>query len=160
MSNVLSIMIARFMTLYGEPKTDDLNSFMAEYDTAMSGMSPDVLKAATDMLVRRTMWRTWPTVGSCVATCTEAANRINPLRAPETSYAKSGANRAPPDAHELERTRAAKEWRDLVAAEYGSVEMALEAHQRRRNAVPMASRTSTFRRISLTKRSLDMSGDK
>lgn len=157
MSAVIDLMLSRFTTLYGEPKTENLSAFMGEYVSALRNASPDVLRAATDALIRTNTHRSWPTIGRCMEAVTLAADERAPRDKTSTSYRRSLV--APPSAEELEKRRLAKEWRDQMEAEFGSVEKALEAHQRKRNAVPMASRKSSFRHVGLTERSLRMAGD-
>lgn len=144
MSKVAQIMLSRFTTLYGEPRSPDVEGFMREYDDALRNMSDPVLRAATDLLVRRQKHRTWPTIGECYAACNEAAEAMK-IKSEQPVFTQS--KRVPPDENELNRQRLAKEWRDRMVEQYGSIDDALEAHQRKRGSM-LASRSSTFRRPS------------
>lgn len=147
MSHVVEIMLSRFATLYGEPKTPNVDAYMAEYVAALKGTSPAVLREATDHLVRTNRHRSWPTIGDCTAACTDAADKLSPRDASKRNFVPRSIIEPPSEA-ELERNRLAREWRERMVAEYGSVDRALEAHQRQRNSVPMASRKSTFKHLS------------
>lgn len=76
MSDVQDLVLARFLTLYGEPKTDNLESFIGEYERALAGMSKEVLKGAADRVIRAQEFRSWPTPGECVKACHAEAERI------------------------------------------------------------------------------------
>lgn len=57
-----NLLIRRLAVLFGEPKTDDPETFSAEYANALRGVDKDVLKTAGDLIVRERKWRSWPTV--------------------------------------------------------------------------------------------------
>lgn len=65
MSNVSEIMLRRFGVLYGEPRTSDMEAFVAEYEKALKGTATDLLEAATDKIVKSQERRSWPTPGEC-----------------------------------------------------------------------------------------------
>ena len=43
--------IARFLAVWGEPKSDHAEQFIAEYRRSLAGTSPEVLKAAADAVI-------------------------------------------------------------------------------------------------------------
>jgi hypothetical protein len=76
MSDVQDLMLSRFLTLYGEPKTDNLEAFFDEYERALRGMARDILSAAADRVIKATDGRWWPTPGECVKACNVEAERM------------------------------------------------------------------------------------
>lgn len=92
---VYSKMLIRFITVYGEPKTDDTAAFMREYETAMDGFSNAILDRATAMILKSHTYPTWPTVGECFKACTRAAEELAPRLPPERApidHDKPGAD--------------------------------------------------------------------
>ena len=75
MSDVQELMLSRFLTLYGEPKTDSLDGFFDEYERALRGFHREILQAAADMVIRAQEYRSWPTPGECVKACHVAAEK-------------------------------------------------------------------------------------
>lgn len=75
MIDVAEIMLRRFGVLYGEPKTSDVEAFIAEYERALAGTSREFLEAATDRIVRSQDRRAWPTPGECVKAVSFVAAR-------------------------------------------------------------------------------------
>jgi len=65
MSSVTDRMLSRFVVVYGEPRTGDLEAFFAEYEKAMRGTRPDILDRATDEILKGHEKRSWPTIGEC-----------------------------------------------------------------------------------------------
>ena len=63
MSNAL---IEKFVTLYGEPKTEDPKDFLAEYAAALKGFDKATLKLAAQNIARTRMVRAWPTIAECI----------------------------------------------------------------------------------------------
>ena len=80
MSLVQDLVLARFLTLYGEPKTDCLEAFIGEYESALTGYAPDVLRGAADRVIRDQEFRSWPTPGECVKACESAAFALEDAR--------------------------------------------------------------------------------
>ena len=72
MSAVRDVVIRRFVTVFGEPKTDNSSAMVAEYERALRGTSPEVLQRAVDKLLRKTKFRVWPTIGECMDAVREA----------------------------------------------------------------------------------------
>lgn len=80
MSSVQNILLSRFLTLYGEPKTDNVEAFFGEYEKALSGTAPDVLQGAADLVIREQEFRSWPTPGECVKACNKIAFKLDEER--------------------------------------------------------------------------------
>lgn len=53
-------MINRFTTLWGDPKTDNIDVYLHEYHRALDGTDPDLLEAATDACIDTETY--WPRV--------------------------------------------------------------------------------------------------
>ena len=66
MNDFQTLIIDRFLTLYGEPNTDDLEAFFAEYRKALGGVRRDILARLSDRVVWNHKFPTWPTVGNCL----------------------------------------------------------------------------------------------
>lgn len=75
MSDVQDLMFTRFLTLYGEPKTDNLESFFEEYERVLKGTAKDILQLATDRVIKEQQFRSWPTPGECVKAVNAEAER-------------------------------------------------------------------------------------
>lgn len=75
MSDVQDLMFARFLTLYGEPKTDNLEAFFEEYERVLKGTAKDILQLAADRVIKEQQFRTWPTPGECVKAVQAEAER-------------------------------------------------------------------------------------
>lgn len=69
--HVHEIVIKRFVTLYGDPATDDARAFVGEYVSALRGYETDLLRRGIDRVVQSHAYRSWPTVGACVKACDE-----------------------------------------------------------------------------------------
>lgn len=63
----------RLMTVYGEPKHDKPEALLAEYVAALKGFSAQVLSEAAGEVIRTRKYKSWPTIGECVA----AAEKVN-----------------------------------------------------------------------------------
>lgn len=89
MSAVRDVVVRRFVTVFGEPKTDNSSAMVAEYERALHGNSPEVLNRAVDRLLRKTKFRVWPTIGECMdavqAAATEAKSQSSQVR-PEQPF--------------------------------------------------------------------------
>ena len=92
MSDIQDIVLSRFLTLYGEPKTDNLEAFIAEYENALRGMAKDVLKLGADRVIKAQEFRSWPTPGECVKACNAEAERLAIER---ERFAPKNLDRAP-----------------------------------------------------------------
>ena len=75
MSDIQDLMLARFLTLYGEPKTDNLEAYFDEYERALKGTAKEILSAAADRVIKAQEFRSWPTPGECLKACHAEAER-------------------------------------------------------------------------------------
>lgn len=75
MSDVQDLMFTRFLTLYGEPKTDNLEAFFEEYERVLKGTAKDILQLAADRVIKEQQFRSWPTPGECVKAVNAEAER-------------------------------------------------------------------------------------
>ncbi len=92
MSDVQDLMLSRFLTLYGEPKTDSLEAFFDEYERALRGVAKDVLSAGAYRVIKAQEFRSWPTPGECVKACNAEAERLAIER---ERFAPKNLDRAP-----------------------------------------------------------------
>lgn len=86
MSHVFSAVISRFLTLYGEPRTDNAEALYSEYVRALKDFDQEALEAAVDEIVKLHTFPTWPTPGEVYKQAlTEAAKLYakRPRPAPE-----------------------------------------------------------------------------
>lgn len=67
--------IQRFLVLYGEPKTIDLEALSSEYRDALDGTDATLLVDAVKLLRDQHKFPTWPTVGECKDAIREIAER-------------------------------------------------------------------------------------
>lgn len=51
-------LLSRLMTVFGDPKTDDLEGFIREYRRTLAGYSDKVLEKATDKIIDTSLF--WP----------------------------------------------------------------------------------------------------
>lgn len=65
MSAIKDYMLKRFLTQYGPPKTDDKAAFIAEYERLLGATDPDIVQAATDLVMKQQTYSAWPTIGEC-----------------------------------------------------------------------------------------------
>jgi hypothetical protein len=75
MSAVQDLMLGRFLTLYGEPKTDNLEAFFDEYERALKGTAREILQLAADRVIKAQEFRSWPTPGECLKAVQAEAER-------------------------------------------------------------------------------------
>jgi hypothetical protein len=68
--------LARFVLLYGEPRTVKIADWLYEYRLALQGFADAVLKAGADAVIARHGVRAWPTIGECVKACREEQVRL------------------------------------------------------------------------------------
>lgn len=71
--------LSRFLTLYGEPKTDDVDRFLAEYASALARFESRHLLAGASKLVSEHKFRSWPTIAECI----DAVEVFAPSNRPE-----------------------------------------------------------------------------
>lgn len=67
-------LVARFLSAFGHPKTDDIDGFIAEYVTATKAVPPHVLEAAATNLITHQKFRAWPTVGEVMSAVRHAVS--------------------------------------------------------------------------------------
>lgn len=111
MSDVQDLMLSRFLTLYGEPKTDSLDAFFDEYERALKGTARDILELAADRVIKAQEFRSWPTPGECVKAVQSEAERKAIERERFTSKNIEATDKAWPPPTEASKARC----RDLVA---------------------------------------------
>lgn len=63
------VLIERFLTLFGDPKTTDVRGFLTEYAKALQGYTKAELQAAADELIGHQEYRSWPTIAECKKAC-------------------------------------------------------------------------------------------
>lgn len=60
--------LERLVRVYGAPsETKDVTGFLTEYQNALTGYSDDVLMTAADRMFRDRKYKSWPSIGDCVA---------------------------------------------------------------------------------------------
>jgi hypothetical protein len=61
-------LMERLVLMYGPPpvQRQSLAAYAAEWRRALGGTRPDLLREATDRLIRTRRYRTWPTIGDVV----------------------------------------------------------------------------------------------
>ncbi|PPD07158.1 MAG: hypothetical protein CTY28_10270 [Hyphomicrobium sp.] len=87
MKHVLQAVVSRFVTLYGEPRTDNAEALYSEYVRALKDFDQEALEAAVDEVIRFHTFPTWPTPGEVYKqSLTEAAKLYakRPKPAPQT----------------------------------------------------------------------------
>ena len=76
MSLVSDEMLSRLSRMFGDPRTNDPDGYMDEFERALRGYSRDVLIQATNELIDNAARPFWPTVGEARAACRKAAERL------------------------------------------------------------------------------------
>jgi hypothetical protein len=61
--HVLQAVVSRFVTLYGEPRTDNAEALYSEYVRALKDFDQEALEAAVDEVVKAHTFPTWPMPG-------------------------------------------------------------------------------------------------
>lgn len=92
-------LLARLQTLYGAPDTDDPAAYIAEYARLLAKYSAKELAEAGDIVIGRNRYKTWPTIGDCIAACEDVRERTAgrvPRKFTEThpEWSPARANRA------------------------------------------------------------------
>lgn len=73
--------VNRLANHYGFPEVGDPKGLVADYVAALDGTDADLLKAASDRLIRTHQFRNWPTVAECRTAIDRAASdRLNAQR--------------------------------------------------------------------------------
>lgn len=97
-NHVRNHFLRRMLTVFGEPKTDNVEAFLGEYERALGGYTEESLKRGADAIINGNTFKAWPTPGKC-----REAIEANVPRA-EPNYELSEP--APPPLSEEERKRA------------------------------------------------------
>jgi hypothetical protein len=66
------------VTVYGEPKTDNVRRFLDEYAGLMADFSEDELRCAKTNIMRDHSYRSFPTPAECLKACEKAAKDLSP----------------------------------------------------------------------------------
>lgn len=106
-------LLDRFLTLYGEPKTDNPALFVSEYRRALKGYDSAVLDRAGDIVVKAHRYPTWPTLGEVIATANRVAEEIAIER--EREQPRPATNHDLPEPSPEEKERADEITRRLMA---------------------------------------------
>jgi hypothetical protein len=85
--DIYDLMLSRFITIYGDPKTDNAEAFLDEFASALEGFSPEIVSKAANKILRTHEYPTWPSLGECVKSCREVAWELNPPTKPEPARA-------------------------------------------------------------------------
>lgn len=94
MSNVQDLIIARFTTLYGDPKTDNIPAFVDEYERCLGHFSAEVLRRAASRVIDDQVFKAWPTPGEC-RKAAEAAQQMMPKPTPTQAELDKQAEKWP-----------------------------------------------------------------
>lgn len=78
--DVNRLIIQRFIVNFGAPVTGDDDQLYREYERALAGIEPEILKAAADIVIDAQEMRIWPTVGACNKAVLAVATRLNAER--------------------------------------------------------------------------------
>ncbi len=71
-----TILVDRFIALYGPPQTENPALYLAEWRRNFSVTDPEILTAAVNTIIRRHTFTTWPTIGEVVKAVDEVAGTI------------------------------------------------------------------------------------
>lgn len=78
--HVFGNMLQRLSNLFGEPKTNNTETkeqYLEEYSKQLEEFSSEELQYATDQLVNRYQYKTWPTVAECIMAAQVARKKLN-----------------------------------------------------------------------------------
>lgn len=78
MDKVHAYVTSRLRALYGDPKTPDLKTFMAEYSRALKDFDPETLTRAVSEVIDRHTFLTWPTPGEIKLACMPKVSHSTP----------------------------------------------------------------------------------
>lgn len=105
--------VQRFFTVYGNPKTNDKAAFFAEYEKALNGTDPEILRLAADLVIKQHTFTNWPTIGECVEAVKTVAERRHADRERSSPQKTTYYNHKKPT--EEEKTRVANLVKGAVA---------------------------------------------
>ncbi len=104
--HVEELVIARFLTMYGEPgRTDNPEAFIAEWVKAFTKVRPDILAEAVDRMVASHLYPTWPVIGELYLKVREVAEEREIARARDRKPEPIQVRKPPTEA---EKQRVAK----------------------------------------------------
>jgi hypothetical protein len=122
--HVLTAVVSRFVTLYGEPRTDNAEALYSEYVRALKDFDEEALNLAVDEVVRMHTFPTWPTPGEVYKQALSEAAKLYAKR-PKPRYDQfddlPASGKLEPSEEEKARNRAiieemkrvhATRWRD------------------------------------------------
>ena len=69
MSVVVEHFLSRLLTVYGAPKSDNREAYLAEYDRILGKYSAEELAVGAGRLLETHKFRTWPSIAECVNAC-------------------------------------------------------------------------------------------
>lgn len=105
MSIVDEMVFKRFTILYGDPKTSDVESFFAEYETALKGYSEHILTEAVNRVIKANEFRSWPMPGEICKAASEIGAAIS--RYARQTYVAPAEPALPlPDPESIDRVKA------------------------------------------------------
>lgn len=99
MSSVHEVVLSRFLTLYGEPKTDNVAAFLDEYERSLGHFSAEVLRRAANKVIDDQVFKAWPTPGECRKAAEHAA-QLMPRSAPSQAELDKQAEKWPAPSEE------------------------------------------------------------
>jgi hypothetical protein len=67
-------LLQRFAAQFGDPKTDDMETFFETYRDRLDGFSEDIISKACGRIIDHHTFPTWPTVGECHKAMREIAD--------------------------------------------------------------------------------------
>ena len=138
MSIPANTMLARLITVYGLPKeAENANAFMAEYTRHLDKYVTSELEEASDRLLAKRKYKTWPTIRECLDALEDVRRcRVNKMLAAKME-AKAKAVFQPKQYTAAEQ-REAERFVDDCAA--GKVDMGLCHAALRRMALAMQAK--------------------
>jgi hypothetical protein len=95
MKHVLQAVVSRFVTLYGEPRTDNHEALYSEYVRALKDFDQEALELAVDEVVKSHTFPTWPMPGEVYKQALSRSRRSStpsaraPAQLPELKRARS-----------------------------------------------------------------------
>lgn len=79
-NHVFENMLQRLSNIFGEPKTEDTETteqYLEEYSKQLEEFSEKELQAATNDLINKHHYKSWPTVAECVNAAKLARQKLN-----------------------------------------------------------------------------------
>lgn len=152
MSHVFGAVISRFLTLYGEPRTDNHEALYGEYVRALKHFDAEALNAAVDEIVKMHTFPTWPTPGEIYKQALTEAQKFyvkrNPQR-PVTEAASCATWERPSDEQRAHNSKMIEDMRRLNRPMVDEVEIEAPTRQVMEAIQARAMRTVDGRRRHL-----------